>query len=89
MCLETAEHLPADAARDLVAALSRTADVVLFSAALPGQGGTHHVNERPLTYWAALWHDVGFVPLDVVRPGLQNASLDVWYGQNVILFVRP
>ena len=46
LCLEVAEHLPTRSASGLVAALTSCAPLVLFSAAIPGQGGTHHVNER-------------------------------------------
>ena len=40
VCLEVAEHLPAVAAEALVATLTDVAPVVLFSAAVPLQGGT-------------------------------------------------
>ena len=49
-CLEVGEHLPAIVAT-LVATLTRHAPVILFSAALPGQGGWQHINERPAAYW--------------------------------------
>ena len=39
LCLEVAEHLPADSADCLVEALTDLAPVVLFSAAHPSQGG--------------------------------------------------
>src|SRR3981081_11169 len=50
ICLEVAEHLPAASADALVALLTRHAPVVLFSAAIPGQGGTGHVNEQRPVY---------------------------------------
>jgi SAM-dependent methyltransferase len=87
MCLETVEHLPADLAREFVAILARTSDVVLWSAAIPGQGGTHHVNERLPAYWASLWWEHGFRALDCLRPALQSAAVDIWYVQNAMLFV--
>ncbi len=46
LCLEVAEHLPRRAARTLVQTLTAAAPAVLFSAAIPGQPGTHHVNEQ-------------------------------------------
>jgi len=48
--LEVAEHLPADCAEQFVELLTRAAPVVLFSAAIPDQGGTHHVNEQWQSY---------------------------------------
>src|SRR5262245_37434535 len=44
--LETGEHLPAASARTLVQSLVHLSDVVVFSAAIPFQGGRHHVNEQ-------------------------------------------
>lgn len=89
ICLEVAEHLPAGQARALVAAIASSADVVLWSAATPGQGGTCHINERSLVYWASLWRELGYDAVDVLRPGLQFTGIDVWYAQNAIFFVKP
>jgi SAM-dependent methyltransferase len=49
--MEVAEHLPetvADRYVDLLAFLGKT---IVFTAALPGQGGTGHINEQPHEYW--------------------------------------
>ena len=51
MSTEVAEHLSSDAAEDFIQSLCRHGDIVLFSAAIPGQGGTHHVNEQYPSYW--------------------------------------
>jgi SAM-dependent methyltransferase len=51
ICMEVAEHLPERAAGGLVDGLTRLSDRVVFTAAVPGQGGTHHVNEQPRSYW--------------------------------------
>src|SRR3954464_13376223 len=45
MSLEVAEHLPEECARQIVEVLTYSADVVVFSAAIPDQQGTNHVNE--------------------------------------------
>ena len=63
-CLEVAEHLPATRAASFVEDLCRLGDVVLFSAAVPGQGGTHHINEQWPSYWIALFQEHGFEALD-------------------------
>jgi len=87
--LETAEHLPASRAAGFVANLVVHADRVLFSAAVPGQGGEHHVNEQPLEYWRALFRAQGFVPVDVVRPAVRgDADVQRWYRCNSILYVQ-
>ena len=44
--LEVAEHLPAACAETFVSSLVGLGPVILFSAAIPAQGGEHHVNEQ-------------------------------------------
>jgi SAM-dependent methyltransferase len=51
--LEVAEHLPPQSASVFVETLTTHAPLILFSAAVPGQGGEHHVNEQPPEYWRA------------------------------------
>ena len=50
ICLEVAEHLPESRAGSLVSDLTSLASCVLFSAAVPGQGGTNHINLQYLPY---------------------------------------
>src|SRR5438552_2146277 len=64
VCLEVAEHLPPDCASGFVKSLARLAPVVLFSAAIPKQGGNHHTNEQWPDYWAKLFGEHGFLPVD-------------------------
>src|SRR5690606_16087480 len=44
--LEVAEHLSEARADGFVADLGKLSDNILFSAAIPGQGGDHHINEQ-------------------------------------------
>ncbi len=86
-CLEVAEHLPAEKAETLISSLCRHADVIVFSAAIPGQGGTGHVNERWLSFWAALFAAHGYQPYDLLRSQLWwDERCEWWYRQNVIVF---
>jgi hypothetical protein len=90
VCLEVAEHLPADAAVPLVKQLTRLAPAVLFSAALPGQGGTLHINEQWPEYWRDLFADEGYVRLDPIRRHVwQDSRVAYSYQQNVYVFVHP
>jgi SAM-dependent methyltransferase len=87
--LEVGEHLPARAAEQFVAGLVRAAPVVLFSAAIPRQGGTAHINEQWPTYWAALFARHGYIPVDCVRPLIySDKRVDWWYRQNILIFCR-
>lgn len=88
VCLEVAEHLPARSARGLVKSLVNLASCVLFSAAIPGQGGTHHVNEQWPWYWRNLFSEHGFVQLDAIRRQIcLDQSVHWWYRQNLFLYV--
>jgi SAM-dependent methyltransferase len=88
--LEVAEHLPPSCAERFVDGLVRAAPIVLFSAAIPHQGGTAHLNEQWPTFWAALFAQHGFVAVDCVRPRIYaNNNIEWWYRQNVLIFCRP
>ena len=87
--LEVAEHLPAARAASFVADIVTLAPVVLFSAAPPGQGGEHHLNEQPYDYWRALFRHQGYVAVDCLRPLLtRDAGIPRWYRHNLMLYVR-
>ena len=91
MSLEVAEHISAARADWFVDQLCRHADVVLFSAAIPGQGGTGHVNEQWPMYWAEKFMDRGFLGTGGLRWLLWNEAPDPvenWYAQNLLLFAR-
>ena len=80
VCLEVAEHLPGTRSAGLVQDLDSLAPCVLFSAALPGQGGTDHVNERYLSYRVGLFSEHNYLPFDLLGPRIWNdASIEWWY----------
>jgi SAM-dependent methyltransferase len=87
LCLEVGEHLHADAAPKLVGSIVAHGDCVLFSAAIPYQGGHDHVNERFLDYWVKLFAPHGYRPLDIVRAHIwDDDSIHWWLKQNCIVF---
>lgn len=89
ICLEVAEHLSANAADTFIASLTRHASVILFSAAIPYQGGHHHVNERFLSYWVERFANHGYRPLNVIRGKIwDNPKILWWLRQNAVLFVK-
>jgi len=88
--LEVAEHLPESRAASFVADLTALAPLVLFSAAVPGQGGVGHINEQWQSYWITLFQRVGFKIFDVIRPSTwTDDRVEYWYRQNTLLFCRP
>jgi SAM-dependent methyltransferase len=89
MSLEVGEHLPTALAPAFVQNICRAAPVVAFSAAVPGQGGEHHINEQPYEFWRALFANHGFRPFDFVRPRIVHAKgVEPWYRYNTLLFVE-
>jgi SAM-dependent methyltransferase len=88
--LEVAEHLPPEAAETLVDSLVGLAPAVLFSAAIPGQGGAGHVNEQWPNYWVGHFENRGYVCVDCIRPRIWGElEVETWYIQNILLMVEP
>ncbi len=88
LSLEVAEHLSPRRAPGFVADLTASAPAILFSAAIPGQGGVGHVNERWQGWWAALFAQHGRLAYDVVRPRVwSDEAVPAWYRQNAILYL--
>jgi SAM-dependent methyltransferase len=89
LCLEVAEHLEPHFAGQIIETLVNAAPVVLFSAATPGQGGRHHVNEQPASYWLRKFEMHAYRAHDCIRPLVwDNPRVDYWYAQNTFLFVH-
>ncbi len=89
MCLEVAEHLPANRAATFVEDLCQLGNLVLFGAGIPGQGGTNHINCQWQSYWIEMFRQQGFGIYDLIRPTLWNDSrIEWWYLQNTMVFVR-
>ena len=87
LCLEVAEHLLPARAEGLVRDLTRAGRVILFSAAVPGQDGSLHMNEQWPAHWQGAFAAHGYVRLDLIRPLIwQNPAVNWWYQQNVFLF---
>ena len=87
--LEVAEHLEEAHADTFVESLARHSETILFSAAIPGQGGTHHVNEQWPSYWAEKFAKAGYTAYDIIRPRIwSDPKIKVFYRQNMLLFAR-
>lgn len=89
VCLEVAEHLPEAASEVLVDSLADASEVVLFSAAVPGQGGYGHINERPQEWWQDLFRRRGYEAVPGFAEQLRGRP-DVawWYARNILFYVR-
>jgi SAM-dependent methyltransferase len=89
ICLEVAEHLPLESAETIIRSVTQHAQVALFSAAIPFQDGTDHINEQWPSYWIQKMAERGFRLFDVIRPQFWNdAQVAFWYRQNLMIFMR-
>lgn len=89
MSVEVAEHLSQARASSIVGALCKASDVVMFGAAVKGQGGENHINEQRQSYWADLFRANGYLPSDPIRPLCWNdGRVAPWYKQNTLVYVN-
>lgn len=87
ICLEVAEHLPYHAAEILIQGLTAHSKFILFSAAIPGQGGQNHINEQIPEYWQRIFKLNNFYPYDILRKRFwDNAKVEWWYKQNMLVY---
>jgi len=86
ICLEVLEHIDNSFADVAVKTLTRLSDIIVFSAAIPGQGGQNHVNEQWYGYWVSKFRKYNYIFHDVFRPIFwNNENLSWWYKQNMFL----
>ena len=88
LSLEVGEHLSPRRAETFIADLVALAPAILFSAAIPGQGGVGHLNEQWQSWWASHFEALGYQPYDVIRPAIwTDDAIPAWYRQNVVLYL--
>lgn len=86
VCLEVAEHLPDWRADGIIEDLCRLAPVVLFSAAIPGQGGHGHVNEQWPRYWVDRFEAHNYAVSGALRFRLWECDEVMnWYRANILV----
>ena len=92
--LEVAEHLEEKYAAFYVECLSVTigAKYLVFSAALPGQGGEGHYNEQPKEYWIDKLGVYGW-SLDrtlttAMQENWRSQEVSFYYWQNLLIFSK-
>jgi hypothetical protein len=87
--LEVGEHIDLGYTETFVDNLCRHADAILFSAAVPGQGGVLHVNEQKYAFWRQRFGARGYRLFDFVRSNLTSRlQVEPWYRYNSLFFAR-
>lgn len=87
--LEVAEHLPRKSAKTFIRNLVKHSNVILFSAAIPHQGGTYHVNEQYPSYWRKIFAAFDFSMCDCLRSHFwDDEKIEAFYRQNTFIYCR-
>lgn len=87
--LEVAEHILPQNAEIFIDSLCAHGDLVLFSAAVPGQEGTLHYNEQNNGYWVEKFEKNGYQCVDFLRHMIwNNSKISWWYRQNILIFIK-
>ena len=87
--VEVAEHLDNSVSEHFVETLTNYSKVIIFSAGIPYQEGTHHINCQPPQFWYDLFNKFGYVCFD-----FRNELMNMWekinpcYAQNILLYVH-
>lgn len=89
LSLEVAEHLIPARSDSFVGDLCWYAPIVVFSAAVPGQGGVGHINERYMAEWAEMFNKRGYAVSGALRWTIwDDDRIEPWYRQNLMVAVR-
>ena len=89
LCLEVAEHLSDEAGKRLIRRLCQAADVIVWSAAIPQQGGTNHINERWPTHWEKEFKKYDLYANDDIRREFWNdRRVGFCIRQNILTYLR-
>ena len=89
ICLEVAEHLPETSSDALIESLCSHSDVIVFSAAIPNQGGQNHINEQWPEYWLSKFAKYSYDPYDIFRDHFwDNKKIEWWYRQNMFFYAK-
>jgi len=89
LCLEVAEHLKIAREESFIKDLTLLSDNIIFSAALPNQGGQNHLNEQYPDFWIRIFNKYNYEAIDLIRPLIwNNDNVDWWYRQNILVFKK-
>jgi hypothetical protein len=92
ICLEVLEHIDDVHWRTVLDNITRHCDVLIFSAALPGQGGVGHINCRPKSDWQKRFASLGWhINLDLTTAlvcTVQTVRHMGWLTRNVMCLTK-
>ncbi len=91
LCLEVLEHIDDKDWKPVLENIVNNCDKLIFSAAVPGQGGVGHINCRPKIDWIKRFHSLGWVvDLDATKHLLsymQQGYHMGWFTNNAMVLI--
>lgn len=94
LCIEVAEHIDKSLEDQLIEKLfSITENTLIWTAAIPGQGGIKHINCRPKEYWEEKLTRIGFKrntakEQDLLNYVTSNPPYMGWFANNLMYFEK-
>jgi hypothetical protein len=89
MSLEVGEHIPPQKEQTFINNLGKhSAQCIIVSWALPGQGGDGHFNEQPNDYIKKQFADRGYKSWDEAEQYLRNSATLWWFKKTIMVFVK-
>ncbi len=87
--LEVAEHIEKSCSDIYINNLISHSELILFSCAIPFQGGTNHINEQWPDYWIKKFYEHDYLCIDFLRQKFWNNENIRWfYSQNIMVFAK-
>jgi hypothetical protein len=91
ICLEVLEHIDDTHWKEVLENIVNSCDKLIFSAAVPGQGGVGHINCRPKIDWIKRFHELGWVVdldasnhlLNYIKQGYHMG----WFANNAMVLI--
>jgi len=94
ICLEVFEHIDSEYNDDLVEKVSTMfLDTLIFTAAIPGQGGVGHINCQPKEYWSEKFLATkkmrrNYLMEDLLKTYCYQGRYMGWFTQNLLVFTK-
>ncbi len=92
ICLEVLEHIEAGSAVKVAGTIAKHSNVLVFSAAHPGQGGDGHINCRLKEYWEGVFNAYGMfldqADTDHIASHMRNGYHMGWLPMNVMVLKK-
>lgn len=94
LCIEVAEHLPYESANILLDSLTGLSDIIVFTAATPGQGpkSIGHINEQPHEFWVDLFKIRRFTLnkklTEEIKKEMSDQNVIWWIIKNIMIYQK-